>query len=254
MYALFKERKLILIVLWIWSDGSLANTIVSETNQLNKLSFDTLHNNLSSYSIYFFFSSLILRPLRLGATGGGILEPCPPNETCDSPKRGLCPKESNKLGVTEVQLEAWGPQDTDYHPKISVQELFFRRFCNVEPFFCGFTPELVEIRTFSEMKIFFFCFLVFTPELVEMRAFFEMNTFFLFGFHPRIRGNSRIFSDEDLFYFFIGLYHKIRWISRWTPLFFGPHHRRCQDFWLGGPKPQITCNDVIRSFQKRNFL
>ena len=22
----------------------------------------------------------------------------------------------------------------------------------------------------------------------------------------------------------------------------------------GGPKPQITCNDVIRNFQKRNFL
>ena len=31
-------------------------------------------------------------------------------------------------------------------------------------------------------------------------------------------------------------------------------HRRSQDFWLGGPKPQITCNDVIRNFQKRNFL
>ena len=22
----------------------------------------------------------------------------------------------------------------------------------------------------------------------------------------------------------------------------------------GGPKPQITCNDVIKTFQKRNFL
>ena len=25
-------------------------------------------------------------------------------------------------------------------------------------------------------------------------------------------------------------------------------HRRSQDFRLGGPKPQITCNDVIRIF------
>ena len=31
-------------------------------------------------------------------------------------------------------------------------------------------------------------------------------------------------------------------------------HRRSQNFWLGGPKPQITCNDVIKKFQKRNFL
>ena len=32
-------------------------------------------------------------------------------------------------------------------------------------------------------------------------------------------------------------------------------HRRSQDFWLGGgPKPKITCNDVIRNFRKRNFL
>ena len=27
-------------------------------------------------------------------------------------------------------------------------------------------------------------------------------------------------------------------------------HRRSQNFCLGGPKPQITCNDVIRNFQK----
>ena len=32
------------------------------------------------------------------------------------------------------------------------------------------------------------------------------------------------------------------------------HHRRSQDFWLGGPKPQITRDDVIRNFRKSNFL
>ena len=32
------------------------------------------------------------------------------------------------------------------------------------------------------------------------------------------------------------------------------NHRRNHDFWLGGAKPQFTCNDVIRNFQKRNFL
>ena len=31
-------------------------------------------------------------------------------------------------------------------------------------------------------------------------------------------------------------------------------HRRSQNFWFGGPKPQITCNDVIKNFRKRIFL
>ena len=33
-----------------------------------------------------------------------------------------------------------------------------------------------------------------------------------------------------------------------------PIHRRSQNFWLEWPKPQITCNDVIKNFQKRKFL
>ena len=34
-----------------------------------------------------------------------------------------------------------------------------------------------------------------------------------------------------------------------------PIYWRSQNFWLGGgPKPQITCNDVIKNFQNRNFL
>ena len=33
-----------------------------------------------------------------------------------------------------------------------------------------------------------------------------------------------------------------------------PIYRRDQSFRLGGPKPQITCNDVIKNFLNRNFL
>ena len=32
-----------------------------------------------------------------------------------------------------------------------------------------------------------------------------------------------------------------------------PTLRRSQNFWLGRPKLQITCNDVIKIFQTRNF-
>ena len=31
-------------------------------------------------------------------------------------------------------------------------------------------------------------------------------------------------------------------------------HWRGQDFRFEGPKPQITCNDVTKTFQKRKFL
>ena len=31
------------------------------------------------------------------------------------------------------------------------------------------------------------------------------------------------------------------------------HHRRSQDFWLGGAKSQTTCNDVIRNVEKGIF-
>ena len=34
----------------------------------------------------------------------------------------------------------------------------------------------------------------------------------------------------------------------------GCSYRRNQDFGMGGGKPQIACNDVIRTFRKRNFL
>ena len=45
--------------------------------------------------------------------------------------------------------------------------------------------------------------------------------------------------------------------KRSSKKFFGqsPFYRRGQNFWLvGRPKPSITCNDVIKNFQKRNFL
>ena len=117
---------------------------------------------------------------RPSATGEAFWSRAPPQtrELC-SPKRGLCPKKSNKLGATGVQFKAWDSQNTGCHSRIREQELFFRRFCNKAPFFCGSTPEIVEICAFFEMKTFFY---------------------FIFGFHPKIRGNSR-----------------------WKPLFFGPH-------------------------------
>ena len=49
--------------------------------------------------------------------GGGIPEPCAPKWLLVTPKRklcpfkrGLCPKEINRLGATGVQIEAWDSQ------------------------------------------------------------------------------------------------------------------------------------------------
>ena len=100
---------------------------------------------------------------------------CPPNKNC-APQARIVPKESNRLGATEEQFEAWDSQDTAYHLRTREQELFFRRFCNKDPFFFGFTPEFVKISAFFlKWRAFF----VFTPEFVKIRAYFEMKTFFL---------------------------------------------------------------------------
>ena len=72
------------------------------------------------------------------------------------PKRGLCPKESNTLGATEVQFEAWDSQDTGYHPRIHEQELFFVDFV-MKTLFLWFHPGIRENpRLFRDENLFFF--------------------------------------------------------------------------------------------------
>ena len=84
----------------------------------------------------------------------------PPKPELCAPKRGLCPKGSNRLGATRVQLEAWDPQNAGYHPRIPKQEQFFRRFRG-EDFFLS----LPRIRGISHMLLNKdLCFLVFTLE------------------------------------------------------------------------------------------
>ena len=85
-----------------------------------------------AYETYLTYSyGTVSRP---GATGGipgpfppsnHCLCPSPPQTRIVPPKRGLCPKESNRLGVTGVQFNAWGSKNTGNHPGIREQELFF---------------------------------------------------------------------------------------------------------------------------------
>ena len=127
----------------------------------------------------------------------------PQTKIVPPPKRGLCPEEINRLGATEVQIEALDSQNSAYRPSIREQEMFFWNFCGLAPdfmklcvyfgtknffYFLVFTLEFVENRKNFEMKtriaeIFeqktFFCFLfclVFTSEFVENRTIFEMIT------------------------------------------------------------------------------
>ena len=54
------------------------------------------------------------------------------------PKRGLCLEEINRLGATEVQIEAQNSQIGAYRPRIREQELFFRSCC-------GLTPDFMKL-------------------------------------------------------------------------------------------------------------
>ena len=66
--------------------------------------------------------------------------------------------------------------------------MFFRRFCNKDPSFCGFTPEIVKVRAFFKMKTFFS---VFTPKVV-------VNTF-VFGPHSQIKNIELFVPPQNLF-------------------------------------------------------
>ena len=85
---------------------------------------------------------------------------CVPQTRIVPPERRLFPKESIKHGATRVQFEAWDSQNTDCYPRICEQELFFPDFALNIPFCCGFTPEIVDIRVFFEIKTFLFLFFV----------------------------------------------------------------------------------------------
>ena len=108
---------------------------------------------------------------------GGHSGAVPPKSPLVPPERELCPlppsEDCTPKKVTgSVPLECSSRSKT---PKILVviQEIvskncFFCRFCIKDPIFCGFTPEIMDISVFFEMKT-FFGFLVFTPEIVEIR-------------------------------------------------------------------------------------
>ena len=93
---------------------------------------------------------------------GGIPGPCPPNhclcppqKNCAPPQQKMCPKESNRLGATGIQFEAWDSQNTSYYPRIRENPGIFRD-ADLFFLFLVFIPEFVEFRAYFEMKIFVF--------------------------------------------------------------------------------------------------
>ena len=99
-------------------------------------------------------------------------------------KRGLYPKESNRLGASGVQFGAWDPQNTGHQPSICGQEPFFRRFYNKDLFLC------LNPRSRKIYASFFFFFLVFTQEFVEFCEYFVMKTFFFMVFTLEFEGKK----------------------------------------------------------------
>ena len=99
-----------------------------------------------SESAFVFYSSSVRARCPGGAFRGRApqMTACAPQTKIVPPKRGLCPKEINRLGTTGLQIEA----------QIGVCH---RNFCN----FCGLTPDFV---TFLEWRPFFLEITCFRPE------------------------------------------------------------------------------------------
>ena len=98
------------------------------------------------------------------------------------------------------------------------RELCPKKVTGSVPLECSSRPETPKI-------------LVITPEFVSKNCFFAVfaiktyHYYFLGGLHPRIRGNSRIFRDEDLFFVFTPELGYLAHILQWRLLFFGLHSR-----------------------------
>ena len=90
-------------------------------------------------------------------------------------KRGLCPKESDRLGVTGVRSSSRPdiPKILVIHPVFMGKNRFFADFAMKILFFLVFTPKFAHFA----MKTFFFS--VFIPEFEEFRAYVVMKTFFI---------------------------------------------------------------------------
>ena len=96
-----------------------------------------------------------------------------------------------------------------------MQELFFRRFCNKDRLFLWFHPRIHKnSRIFWDEDLFFSWS---SPQISWKFAFFLDK--------DQISWNFSYFLRRRPFFFFFGLYLIFRRISRWTPLFFGPHLR-----------------------------
>ena len=89
-------------------------------------------------------------------------ELCSPSEDC-APKKLTGSSYWSAIRGLRL-LKCW----LSYHPKISEQELFFRRFCNENHLFLWFHPRIYEIlRSFQDDELFFACFLVFISDFLE---------------------------------------------------------------------------------------
>ena len=127
--------------------------------------------------------------------GEDISEPCPPNLLLVAPqtrnvppKRGLCPKESNKLRATGMQFGVW---DLEI---LIINQVFMdkNRFFAMKTFFyfVFWFTQILRRRPF---------FSVCTPEFVEICAYFVKKTFLCFGPHSRIGGKYVFVPPQKLF-------------------------------------------------------
>ena len=137
----------------------------------------------------------------------GIPGPCPPNNCFYPPKREVsppsedcAPKETNRLGVTGVQFEAWDSQNTAYHPWIRKKELFFRRFCNKDRLFFWLHPKIHQFSLIIRGRPFFCSSTQMSRKFADFR-----------GRRPEFAVTLRSFWDEHLFLVLAPDFEEIVW-------------------------------------------
>ena len=168
----------------------------SRLNSLENCGFGGKNKNQSFQNLFsgdIFFGENLIAWSSGSAPRGSIPGPCPQSSKSQitafaSPRARIVPPSSKDCapkkvtGSVPLKCSSETSKIHGYHSRIREQKLFFQRFCNKDPFFCGFPPKSVKICGFFKVKTFFgpklressriFCgedfFLVFTPAFVEI--------------------------------------------------------------------------------------
>ena len=170
-----KNKKTIIFVhFWIAHNAQIGKVHNPISHVRNRISFNSLQT-----------------PKQARRHGGHFRGRARPNHCLCFPNENRAPKKLTGSVLLECCSTPETPQNTECHPRIREQELFFRRFCNKHGLFWWFyTRTHQNSRMFGDEDLFFWSSPLNLWKFAHLlRRKPEFKDIFFLIFHLRIRGS-----------------------------------------------------------------